>query len=73
MASLKFSEFERFIAGEDCLRKLRRYSSLGHSREGTIARQADLAQSYNVTLSAQRCEEEVRPRQRGVALQLKQH
>ncbi|KAJ1096756.1 hypothetical protein NDU88_001887 [Pleurodeles waltl] len=43
----------------------------GHRREGTIARQADLARNYNVTLSAQRCEEEVRPRQRGVAPQLK--
>ncbi|KAJ1093893.1 hypothetical protein NDU88_006982 [Pleurodeles waltl] len=42
--------------------------TLGHRREGTIARQADLARNYNVTLSAQRCEEEVRPRQRGVPL-----
>ncbi|KAJ1176058.1 hypothetical protein NDU88_001341 [Pleurodeles waltl] len=43
----------------------------GHRWEGTIARQADLARNYNVTLSARRCEEEVRPRQRGVAPQLK--
>ncbi|KAJ1211101.1 hypothetical protein NDU88_006462 [Pleurodeles waltl] len=62
---------QRLTAGEVCLRKWRRYSSLDTVGKERLPDRRTCPQGYNASLLAQSCEEEVRPRQGAGAPKLK--